>query len=990
MQFTKNSNVKKRIWRLALALCITIMSSAIAFASWPARPYGAVNATLPEWFMDYQNSLFRSSGVDYSFLPLYKPGHGSSLPGAEGFIANDVELEEFLIEEAAASGGTMKWKNVFEYYAVSDDVNGVLRYEQNPETGERKLIKLPFVVFSKEGVFEPEDVVALKRPVIWLQGQIHGNEYSGGDAEQVMIHRLTQGDLKYVLDRIVVVMLPRANPEGAWRPIRGNNAALFTQGMSGQDPNRDNIWFESVLQRAVHKTMNAYAPHVVIDQHEQGAWGSVTEWVPDASASTGWSRKSTSDTRRLNDLSMLYAPHPVNNETITALGYEFEEDWRDLLEARGIRWSVYPAMSGNSDVDGLVLSSDGSMVPGRRSLPAYILEADGDPRMVDPSYGLKGAASYLSESSSPTMRTLFDTRVRGHNTVAESLLLTAYNRADYVYDTVMRGREEQAEAGRQIAPANTLQLSYLFSPTYDDLSVPGETITEYYATRTDEGVVEGSREGVKIGRMALARGTSPSDGYVPASVIQRPYAYIISSDQQAAFVDRFTSTGVRLSRLTEDITLPVTAFLITNRVANPPSSTSLQSDKDMEPWPHIISGECYSKEVSFKAGTLVMYMDQPIAPYGALGLDPQSCWNYANIWWRRTTVDNKNPVGYLPVGPDGSDFPTYKLMEVRSLPTENLPDFAKYVTGVNTITPKLIPLEESRSFIERVRAALPSEAEVLYPVDIQLPTQYTSTNRYTFDADELRRLVRLMDGDIHKLDSVRWFIQAKDGSAREIIPGTAPLTVAVDLSDYGLSNGGIRIFAVDSANAPSPITIRLVAVETGVTPDDAPPIPAEDLLDEEGATDDIVIEQDGAALKITIPASSGLEVGGEVVKFWFFRKVSGSSLADGDLRLEAVVEKRVEQLDGGPFRAEFDVNDIDGNGTKLPSGNYAIEFEGVESRVAGYTPISSTVISEVPVDPVDPDNPGGGGSSGGCDAGFGAFALVAAAGVFVIRRRYPQ
>jgi hypothetical protein len=947
--------------------------------------------------MDYQNSLFRSSGLDYSFLPLYKPGHGSSLPTQVGYIATDAELEDFMNEAEAASGGTMKWGNVFEYYAVNDYANGILRYEEHPLTGERKLIKLPVVVFSKEGVFEPEDVVALHRPVVWLQGEIHGNETSGGDAEQVMIQRLTQGDLKYVLDRIVVVMLPRANPEGAWRMIRGNNAALFTQGMSGQDPNRDNIWFESVLQRAVHKIMNAYAPHVVIDQHEQGAWAQVTEQVRGTDM-VSWINKPTSEARRLNDLSILYAPHPVNSETITALGYEFEEDWRELLAARGIRWSVYPAYSRSSNFEGLVLSSDGvTMMAGRRSLPSIILEADGDPRMVDPSYGLKGAASYLSETSTQASRTLYDTRVRGHNTIAESLLLTSYNNADRVYETIMRGRAEQADLGRNIGPSNDIQFSYLYSPTWDDENVPGETITEYYATRTNAGVVEESRPGVKVTRMALARGTSPSDGYVPASVIQRPYAYIISSDQQAAFVDRFTSTGVRLSRLTQDVTLPVTAFRITNRLTGNavPSSTSLQSTKTAEPWPHIISGECYSREVSFKAGTLVMYMDQPIAPYGALALDPQSCWNYANIWWRRTTRDNRDPVGYLPVGPDGSDFPTYRLMEVRDLPTEELPDFAKYVTGINTITPKLMPFDAGQRFAGSVNGILLEGESALHPIDIQLPTQYTLANRYTFDGDELVKLVRLMGGDIKKTSSLRWLLETNDGGAAEVPLNGNPLSLTVDLARFGIAGAAVPIFTPGSN--PSQVTIRLVAAESGggspdvPTPDDVPPISVEDLLDESRAVAGAVISQDGRTLTLTIPESSGL-LAGDQVKFWFFRRNS-----DGGLELEAITVKLISSVSGlnqaadtekqalladGDFAFTFNLDNVDGSSTALQGGNYVIEFEGYPSGAYGYTALSSTIIEGA--DP-GPSTPGGG--SGGCDAGFGAFALIISAGVLVIRGR---
>jgi hypothetical protein len=393
-----------------------------------------------------------------------------------------------------------------------------------------------------------------------------------------------------------------------------------------------------------------------------------------------------------------------------------------------------------------------------------------------------------------------------------------------------------------------------------------------------------------------------------------------------------------------------------------------------------------------------MYMDQSIAPYGALALDPQSCWNYANIWWRRTTRDNRDPVGYLPVGPDGSDFPTYRLMEVRDLPTEELPDFAKYVTGINTIIPKLMPFEDGARFAGSVNGILLAGESALHPIDIQLPTQYTLANRYTFDGDELVKLVRLMGGDIKKTSSLRWLLVTSDGGVAEVPLNENPLALTVDLARFGIAGAAVPIF-VPGSN-PSQVTIRLVAVENGggspdvpdvPAPDDVPPISAGDLLDESGATAGAAISQDGRTLTLTLPASSGL-LAGDQVKFWFFRQKP-----DGGLELEAITVKLISSVSGlglaadtgkqallanGDFAFTFNLDNVDGSSTALQGGNYVIEFEGYPSGASGYTALSSTVIEGAPPSPSTP-----GGGSGGCDAGFGAFALIISAGVLVIRGR---
>ena len=119
---------------------------------------------------------------------------------------------------------------------------------------------IPMLVLSNAPIASAADALRLNRPVVWLQGLQHGDEPAGGEAMLAIAERLATGDLNPLLDRVTVVIVPRANPDGA---------ARFTRATaSGIDINRDHVKFDLPETVAVHRAMNAYQPQVVVDCHE--------------------------------------------------------------------------------------------------------------------------------------------------------------------------------------------------------------------------------------------------------------------------------------------------------------------------------------------------------------------------------------------------------------------------------------------------------------------------------------------------------------------------------------------------------------------------------------------------------------------------------------------------------------------------------------------------------------------------------------------------
>ena len=74
---------------------------------------------------------------------------------------------------------------------------------------------IPIVYLTAEGLADPAAIRRLGRPVIWLIGQQHGNEPAGGEAMLALAAALARGELASLLAKVTVVIVPRANVDGA-------------------------------------------------------------------------------------------------------------------------------------------------------------------------------------------------------------------------------------------------------------------------------------------------------------------------------------------------------------------------------------------------------------------------------------------------------------------------------------------------------------------------------------------------------------------------------------------------------------------------------------------------------------------------------------------------------------------------------------------------------------------------------------------------------
>lgn len=125
------------------------------------------------------------------------------------------------------------------------------------------------LLFTRAADPSPEALRGSALPTVLLIGQQHGDEPAGAEALLVLAQRLAGGPLSSLLDRVHVLLLPRANPDGAQEGRRST--------ASGIDVNRDHLLLKTPEAQAQAKLAREYHPAVVVDSHEYTVVGRFLE-----------------------------------------------------------------------------------------------------------------------------------------------------------------------------------------------------------------------------------------------------------------------------------------------------------------------------------------------------------------------------------------------------------------------------------------------------------------------------------------------------------------------------------------------------------------------------------------------------------------------------------------------------------------------------------------------------------------------------------------
>jgi hypothetical protein len=134
---------------------------------------------------------------------------------------------------------------------------------------------LPLVILSDPPVSDPRDARASGKPIVFVFANIHAGEVEGKEAMQHIARRIVLGDLRPLLDKLIILIAPIYNADGNEKISVMNRTAQngplggvgVRENSKGLDLNRDYMKLESKEAQSLVRLFNRWDPHLTVDLH---------------------------------------------------------------------------------------------------------------------------------------------------------------------------------------------------------------------------------------------------------------------------------------------------------------------------------------------------------------------------------------------------------------------------------------------------------------------------------------------------------------------------------------------------------------------------------------------------------------------------------------------------------------------------------------------------------------------------------------------------
>ena len=397
----------------------------------------------------------------------------------------------------------------------------------------------PYVYLSESNEDSLSSANGSNKVRVWVQAAVHGNEPAGDQSLLALLGKMdaNQTWTASLLEKLDILVLPRYNPDG----VEYFQRTLATNF----DPNRDHIKLARQQTRDIKQLFNDFSPHVAIDMHEYGA-----------SSIYGGSYKHASDA--LFSAAKNLNIHPDIRQMSEEL---FAANMGSALEAADLRWEPYVTGSTNS-------------TPGSN---ISFAEAGSDAKIGRNAMGLSQAIVFLCEMRGIGIADQeFTRRTYAGLTMAESIIQTAADNAEDVYDTVESSIQDFISGNEEIVitdSSNTTTRPYSFvdinngSVVQVDVQFAGTTPTTANLTREKPEAYLIPKAWADVAERLRAFGLEVQE-------LQNPYrgqvdTYNITS---AEFATGYYEGTVLVTATTEpkttEVDLPAGSFLMSTRQKN--------------------------------------------------------------------------------------------------------------------------------------------------------------------------------------------------------------------------------------------------------------------------------------------------------------------------------------------------------------------------------------------------------------------------------------
>lgn len=501
-------------------------------------------------------------------------------------------------QDAGAKDAGAKWsaerlttraeRSRFEETSSLADVEEFLR----ELSGRSELVRLQTFGDSQEGrplhlallsdppVGSARELRALGRPVVFVQANIHAGEVEGKEAVQNLMRRLALGDLRTLLDKVVVMIAPVYNVDGneavdvmnrtdQHGPIAGVGRR---ETSSGLDLNRDYMKLDTPEARALVNLFNEWDPHVVVDLHTtNGSYHGyhLTYSIP---------------------VNLSFAPKLLEFQRGTLMP-ALE---RALLERHGFRSYYYGNFEGPTPKAGEV---------DARTWNAF----DHRPRLGQNYVGLRNRIAILSEAYSYLD---FERRIAVTESFVEEILRYSASHGREILDLT-------ATLDREFIAAARTEAELPLGVVYEARALP-EKLPLLVGEVTQ---VVNPRNGKPMTAAVPDRFTAVPmldfGHFAPTRSVPMARAYVLAPDKNSAvIVAKLRQHGVLVEELTAPLSAEVTGFNVEHLSH---STRVFQAHRETR-----LSGAYESKTTTLPAGTIVIRLAQPLGRLAAYLLEPES------------------------------------------------------------------------------------------------------------------------------------------------------------------------------------------------------------------------------------------------------------------------------------------------------------------------------------------------------------------------------
>jgi hypothetical protein len=471
--------------------------------------------------------------------------------------------------------------------------------------------EIPYVVASRPLVSSPSEAEALRRPIVYVQGNIHGGEVEGKEALLMLLRDLAFEQRPNVLDSLVLVAVPIYNidgnedlgPQARNRPEQNGPELIGRRpNAAGRDLNRDYMKAEAPETRASLAMFNAWNPDVFVDLHTTNG--------------------------SMHGYALTYSP-PLN--PASPLGPLARDTWLPALRERMQRLHGIATFDyGNFGTDGTPWQERLVYDPAENAWTTF----DSRPRFSTNYYGLRNGVGILAEAYSHDP---FERRVTVTYAFTRELLSLIATQASPL--AVARHEAQQADrlAGSSLPVRARLS---------DDPPVMELLVEEIERSADSVAGEPGMRAGFR--RTGRFRGVRMPVfvSFEPALSVQLPQAYVLPGQLTAA-LEALRTHGVNVERLDAGSLSAIASHPVSEFV---PDSVRRSAQEFEGHRQTTVEGRWRPATRHPREGDYLVRVAQPLGRLAAYLLEPLSDDGFVT-WNRYGDVSPGEPLPVLRIAP---------------------------------------------------------------------------------------------------------------------------------------------------------------------------------------------------------------------------------------------------------------------------------------------------------------------------------------------------